>query len=67
MSGTIFAVFMLLLPGMDKPQVQRVPVASYEDCLKHIEQALALVKSHDGQEQKVVVACEITGVKSDPA
>lgn len=29
MSGTIFAIFMLLLPGMDKPQVQRIPVSSY--------------------------------------
>ncbi len=67
MTGSIFAVFMLLLPGMDKPQVQRMPVASYEECLQRIAAVLELVKQHDGQEQKVVVACEITGVKSDPA
>ena len=67
MSGTIFAVFMLLLPGMDKPQVQRVPVSSYEECLSHIAKALIMVKEHDGIEQKVFVGCEISGVKSDPA
>ena len=67
MSGTIFAVFMLLLPGMDKPQVQRVPVPSYDDCVKVIEKLMVQVKEHDGIEQKVFVGCEISGVKSDPA
>jgi hypothetical protein len=67
MSGTIFAVFMLLLPGMDKPQVQRIPVPSYDDCVKVIERLMVQVKEHDGIEQKVFVGCEISGVKSDPA
>lgn len=67
MSGTIFAVLMVLLPGMDKPQVQRFPATSYAECLQHIEKMLALVEAHDGIEQKVIVACEITGVKSDPS
>ena len=67
MSGTIFAVFMLLLPGMDKPNVQRVPVPSYDECVKVIEKLMAQVKEHDGIEQKVFVGCEISGVKSDPA
>ena len=67
MSGTIFAVFMLLLPGMDKPQVQRVPVPSYDECVKVIEKLMVQVKEHDGIEQKVFVGCEISGVKSDPA
>ena len=67
MSGTIFAVFMLLLPGMDKPNVQRVPVPSYDECLKVIEKLMVQVKEHDGIEQKVFVGCEISGVKSDPA
>lgn len=67
MSGTIFAVFMLLLPGMDKPNVQRVPMESYEQCLEAISKLMAQVKEHDGIEQKVVVACEVNGVKADPA
>ena len=67
MSGTIFAVFMLLLPGMDKPNVQRVPVPSYDECVKVIEKLMVQVKEHDGIEQKVFVGCEVTGVKSDPA
>ncbi len=67
MSGTIFVVFMLLLPGMDQPNVQRKPVASYDECLQIVGQLMAQVKAHDGQEQKVIVACEVTGVKSDPA
>jgi hypothetical protein len=67
MSGTIFAVFMLLLPGMDKPNVQRVPVPSYDECVKVIEKLMVQVKEHDGIEQKVFVGCEISGVKSDPA
>lgn len=67
MTGTIFAIFMLLLPGMDKPQVQRIPVSSYEECLETIGKMLAMVKDHDGIEQKAVVACEVNGVKSDPA
>jgi hypothetical protein len=66
-SGTIFAVFMLLLPGMDKPNVQRVPVPSYDECVKVIEKLMVQVKEHDGIEQKVFVGCEISGVKSDPA
>ncbi len=67
MSGTIFAVFMLLLPGMDKPQVQRVPVQSYDECLQLVGQLMAQVKAHDGIEQKVFIGCEVAGVKSDPA
>ena len=67
MSGTIFAVFMLLLPGMDKPSVQRIPVPSYDECVKVIEKLMVQVKEHDGIEQKVFVGCEISGVKSDPA
>ena len=67
MSGTIFAVFMLLLPGMDKPNVQRVPVPSYDECVKVIEKLMVQVKEHDGIEQKVFVGCEVSGVKSDPA
>ena len=67
MSATIFAVFVLLLPGMDKPQVQRVPVPSYDECVKAIEKLMVQVKEHDGIEQKVFVGCEISGVKSDPA
>jgi hypothetical protein len=67
MSGTIFAILMVLLPGMDKPQVQRIPASSYKECLQHLEKLMALVEAHDGIEQKVVVACEVNGVKSDPA
>lgn len=67
MSGTIFAIFMLLLPGMDQPKVQRLPMPSYEACLKHVERILALVKEHDGIEQKAVVGCEVNGVKSGPS
>lgn len=67
MSGTIFAVFMLLLPGMDAPKVQRIPVQSYDDCLQLVGRLMAQVKERDGIEQKVVVACEVSGVKSDPA
>lgn len=67
MSGTIFAIFMLLLPGMDKPQVQRIPVSSYEECLETVGKMLAMVKAHDGIEQKAAVACEIDGAKADPA
>lgn len=67
MSGTIFAVFMLLLPGMDAPRVQKIPASSYEECLQLVERLMAQVKDHDGIEQKAVVACEVNGVKSDPA
>lgn len=67
MSGTIFAVFMLLLPGMDEPKIQRVPMSSYDECLQFVGRLMEQVKEHDGQEQKVVVACEVTGVKSNPA
>ena len=67
MSGTIFAVFMLLLPGADHPNVQRLPVPSYDECVKVIGQLMEQVKAHDGIEQKVFVGCEISGVKSDPA
>ena len=58
---------MFLLPGMDQPEVRRTPVSSYEECLAHITQMLALVQSHDGQTQKVFLGCEIAGVKTDPA
>lgn len=67
MSGTIFAVFMMLLPGMDEPRVQRVPMPSYEACVRMVARLMATVKEHDGVEQKVVVGCEINGVKSDPS
>lgn len=67
MSGTIFAVFMLLLPGMDQPRVQRIPVQSYEECLQRIGAILELIKSHDGIEQKAFVGCEVNGVKTDPS
>ena len=67
MSATIVAVFMLLLPGMERPQIQRIPVSSYEACVQIIAGLMAQVKAHDGIEQKVFVGCEISGVKSDPA
>ena len=66
MSGTIFAVFMLLLPGMDEPKVRRLPMQSYDECVQFVGRMMAQVKEHDGQEQKVVVGCEVTGVKADP-
>lgn len=67
MSGTIFAVFMLLLPDMGAPKVQRIPVQSYDECLHLVGKLMAQVKEHDGIKQKVFVGCEITGVKSDPS
>ncbi len=67
MSGTIFAVFMFLLPGMDEPKVQKIPVASYDQCLEIVGRWMAQVKERDGHEQKVFVGCEINGIKSDPA
>jgi hypothetical protein len=67
MSGTIFAVFMLLLPGMDQPKVQRIQMPSHEACLQYVEKIMVLVKSHDGIEQKAFVGCEVTGVKTDPS
>lgn len=63
----IFVVFMLLLPSMDRPNVQRMPVSSYEECLQIVGKLMAQVKEHEGIEQKAVVACEVNGVKSDPA
>lgn len=67
MSGTIFAVFMFLLPGMDQPKVQRAQMPSYEACLKFVGNLLAQVEKNDNVDQKVIVACEVTSVKSDPA
>ncbi len=67
MSGTIFAVFMFLLPGMDEPKVQRAPASSYEECLQLLSGMMAQVKSRDGQEQKIFLGCEVNGVKANPA
>lgn len=63
----IVAVVMLLLPGMEKPVINRIPMESFEACQAKVAEAGEGLKLHAGETYKYMVAREVTSTKSDPA
>jgi hypothetical protein len=64
---TILFVVMLLIPGMPEPQVQKVPVESYEACVAQVASMQEQYKKHASEEFKIIVGYEVTNQKSNPA
>lgn len=65
----LFAVVMLLTPGMERPVVERVPVDSYQACLERGAQIKERAEEENkkGSEFRVMVGCEFQSDKSDPS
>jgi hypothetical protein len=60
----VVLIFMLLVPGMDKPVVERQQMESVEACLTKVAEMLAEPAKHEGEEFKFIVGCEVMGTKA---
>jgi len=58
---------MLFLPGMEAPKVERFPMPDFDTCLTNVAAAGEMLKKHEGDQFKYLVACEVIGNKADPA
>lgn len=63
----IIAFMVYLVPGMDAPKTVETPVATYEECQTEIGKMIEAVKLQSSKDFRVLLACEVTSVKSDPA
>lgn len=64
---TFLFVLMLLAPGMSEPIVNKTPMATFEDCVASVAAQSTNVIKSEGKEYKVLVGCEISSTKSNPA
>jgi hypothetical protein len=65
--STFALVCILMLPGMSKPDVSKVPVPSLEVCAAQAAEMHEKLKVRAGEDFIYAIACEVTSTKSDPA